>query len=84
MVEFLLTMVGRAVVMEEIVEVWSRLWLSEEENMPIEVHEGKEESIRRRGERSIVWKICSTRSGKQILKGMMEKSWKVGLPLDFE
>ncbi|XP_042965921.1 uncharacterized protein LOC122299602 [Carya illinoinensis] len=71
--------------MEEIEEVWSRLRLSEEENTPIVAIEGQKDSDRRRGERSLVGKICTTRRiGKQTVKGLMEKIWKVSLPLDFE
>ncbi|XP_041027018.1 uncharacterized protein LOC121267240 [Juglans microcarpa x Juglans regia] len=71
--------------MEEIEEVWSRLRLNEEENTPIDVNGGEEESIRRRGERSLVGKICSPRRiGKEIVKATMEKIWRVGKPLDFE
>ncbi|KAF5481617.1 hypothetical protein F2P56_002257 [Juglans regia] len=71
--------------MEEIEEVWSRIRLNEEENTLIEVNGGEDESIRRREERSLVGKICSTRRiGKEIVKSTMEKIWRVGKPLDFE
>ncbi|KAF5445787.1 hypothetical protein F2P56_034811 [Juglans regia] len=68
--------------MEELEEVWERLKLNEEENVPISINVGEE--FLSKAKRSLVGKIIVDRTiGKEVVRRTMEKIWSVGKPLVF-
>ncbi|KAG2719693.1 hypothetical protein I3760_02G001800 [Carya illinoinensis] len=70
--------------MEEMEEVWKCLKLNDEEEQPIEIQQNSIGALRLKGERSLVGKIISDRRiGKEVVRSMMEKVWKVSKPLEF-
>ncbi|KAF5474901.1 hypothetical protein F2P56_006754, partial [Juglans regia] len=70
--------------MEEIEVEWERLRLNDEESIPIPMDFGNMEELRKKGERSLVGRICSDRTiGKETVRKMMEKIWRVNMSMEF-
>ncbi|XP_041026979.1 uncharacterized protein LOC121267185 [Juglans microcarpa x Juglans regia] len=64
--------------------IWRRLKLNDEEEISIEVQKNMLGLTKGKGERSLVGKVLSDhRIGREVVRSMMEKVWKVGKPLKF-
>ncbi|XP_042944558.1 uncharacterized protein LOC122278436 [Carya illinoinensis] len=71
--------------MEDMEEVWRRLKLNDEEDGPIEIQNSDSSLLNLKSERSLVGKVISMRRiGKEVIRSMMERIWKVGKPVEFQ
>ncbi|XP_042952161.1 uncharacterized protein LOC122289250 [Carya illinoinensis] len=67
--------------MEDLESIWKRLSLNEEENEAISVRIGGSMKLKKRGECSLIGKVCSNRTkGKDVVSATMSKIWKVSRP----
>ncbi|XP_042944620.1 uncharacterized protein LOC122278503 [Carya illinoinensis] len=71
--------------MEDIEDRWSNLRPTEEQEEVIEFPQGCEDEIHRKGERSLIGKICSDREvGKEVIASAMGKIWRISKRVVFQ
>lgn len=70
--------------MEGLEELWNQLWLIKEENASIDLDGEILGEVKRKGERSLVGKVCSERPiGKDVIPFYFGKFWKVSKSASF-
>ncbi|KAF5468312.1 hypothetical protein F2P56_012474 [Juglans regia] len=66
--------------MEDLESIWKKLSLNEE-NAGVNVHAGSSVKVKSKGDCSLIGKICSNcTKGKEVVRAMMIKIWKVSRP----
>ncbi|KAF5470878.1 hypothetical protein F2P56_011366 [Juglans regia] len=64
--------------MEDIEVRWKQLRLLEEEEVVLEIPFGEKEDVKKKGDLSLIGKVCSDRSvGKDIISNAMAKIWRI-------
>ncbi|XP_042973518.1 uncharacterized protein LOC122304969 [Carya illinoinensis] len=71
--------------MDELENRWNKLRLSEEEEVVLDLPFGEAEDVQRKGERSLIGRICLDRVvGKEIVSHSMGKIWRISQRAEFQ